>query len=133
METIVEFLFKYRLLFFQEGEFTFASPWPVLLVLGGVAVVAVPALLTYGAARGDTGRLDRAVMAALRLGLVAILVFILFRPTLILTSVVPQRNFVGILIDDSQRGQRASDGSVREIHTPLLPFQPGREPPERHG
>ena len=41
-------------------------------------------------------------MAALRLGLVAILVFILFRPTLILTSVVPQRNFVGILIDDSQ-------------------------------
>ena len=102
METIFEFLFKYRLLFFQEGEFTFASPWPVLLVLGGVAVVAVPALLTYGAARGDTGRLDRAVMAALRLGLVAILVFILFRPTLILTSVVPQRNFVGILIDDSQ-------------------------------
>ena len=102
METIFEFLFKYRLLFFQEGEFTFASPWPVLLVLGGVAVVAVPALLTYGAARGDTGRLDRAVMAGLRLGLVAILVFILFRPTLILTSVVPQRNFVGILIDDSQ-------------------------------
>jgi uncharacterized membrane protein len=41
-------------------------------------------------------------MAGLRLGLVAILVFILFRPTLILTSVVPQRNFVGILIDDSQ-------------------------------
>ena len=102
METIFEFLFKYRLLFFQEGEFTFASPWPVLLVLGGVAVVAVPALLTYGAARGDTGRLDRAVMAGLRLGLVAILVFIIFRPTLILTSVVPQRNFVGILIDDSQ-------------------------------
>ena len=38
----------------------------------------------------------------LRLGLVAILVFILFQPTLVLTSVVPQRNFVGILIDDSQ-------------------------------
>jgi hypothetical protein len=114
METIFEFLFKYRLLFFQEGEFTFASPWPVLLVLGGVAVVAVPALLTYGAARGDTGRLDRAVMAALRLGLVAILVFILFRPTLILTSVVPQRNFVGILIDDSQSMQiTAQDGVAR--------------------
>ena len=102
METTFEFLFKYRLLLFQEGEFTFSSPWPVLLVLGGVAVIAVPALLTYGAARGDSRRRDRAVMAGLRLGLVAILVFILFRPTLILTSVVPQRNFVGILIDDSQ-------------------------------
>ena len=102
MDTIFEFLFKYRLLLFQEGDFTFASPWPVLLVLGGVAVVTLPALLTYGAARGASSRWDRGVMAALRLGLVAILVFILFRPTLILTSVVPQRNFVGILIDDSQ-------------------------------
>jgi len=102
MESIFEFLFKYRLLLFQEGDFTFASPWPVLLILGGVAVITIPALLSYGAAKGDTSRWDRRMMAALRLGLVAILVFILFQPTLILTSVVPQRNFVGILIDDSQ-------------------------------
>ena len=102
METIFEFLFKYRLLFFQEGDFTFASPWPALLILVGVALVTVPALVTYGAARGDSERTDRAMMAAIRLGLVAVLVFILFQPTLVLTSVVPQRNFVGILIDDSQ-------------------------------
>ena len=102
METIFEFLFKYRFLFFQEGDFTFASPWPALLILVGVAMVTVPALVTYGAARGDSERTDRAMMAAIRLGLVAVLVFILFQPTLVLTSVVPQRNFVGILIDDSQ-------------------------------
>ena len=102
METIFEFLFKYRLLLFQEGDFTFASPWPALLILVGVALVTVPALVTYGAARGDSQRTDRAMMAAVRLGLVAVLVFILFQPTLVLTSVVPQRNFVGILIDDSQ-------------------------------
>ena len=102
METIFEFLFKYRPLLFQEGDFTFASPWPALLILGGVAAVAIPALLSYRAARGDSRRIDRWVMAVLRLGLVAILVFILFQPTLVLTSVVPQRNFVGILIDDSQ-------------------------------
>ena len=102
MEATFEFLFKYRPLLFQEGDFTFASPWPALLILGGVALVAIPALVTYGAARGNSQRTDRAVMAALRLGLVAVLVFILFQPTLVLTSVVPQRNFVGILIDDSQ-------------------------------
>ena len=102
METIFEFLFKYRPLLFQEGDFTFASPWPALLILVGVALVTVPALVTYGAARGDSERADRVMMAAIRLGLVAILVFILFQPTLVLTSVVPQRNFVGILIDDSQ-------------------------------
>ena len=112
METIFEFLFKYRLLLFQEGDFAFASPWPALLILGGVAAVALPALFTYGAARGDTRRLDRAVMASIRLGLVAILVFILFQPTLILTSVVPQRNFVGILIDDSQSMRITDENGV---------------------
>ena len=112
METIFEFLFKYRLLLFQEGDFAFASPWPALLILGGVAAVALPALFTYGAVRGDTRRLDRAVMASIRLGLVAILVFILFQPTLILTSVVPQRNFVGILIDDSQSMRITDENGV---------------------
>lgn len=114
MDRIFEFLFKYRPLLFQEGEFTFASPWPVLIVLGGVAVVTMPALLTYGAARGASSRWDRGVMAALRLGLVAILVFILFRPTLILTSVVEDRNFVGVLIDDSRSmGITNQDGVAR--------------------
>ena len=112
METIFEFLFKYRLLLFQEGDFTFASPWPALFILGGVAAVAIPALFTYGAAKGDTGRLDRVVMASIRLGLVTILVFILFQPTLILTSVVPQRNFVGILIDDSQSMRITDENGV---------------------
>ena len=112
METIFEFLFKYRPLLFQEGDFTFASPWPTLLILVGVALVTVPALVTYGAARGDSERTDRIMMAAIRLGLVAVLVFILFQPTLILTSVVPQRNFVGILIDDSQSMRITDDDGV---------------------
>jgi uncharacterized membrane protein len=112
MDTLFEFLFKYRLILFQEGEFTFASSWPSLLLLGGVAAVAIPSLLTYGAARGDSRRRDRTLMAALRLGLVAVLVFILFQPTLVLTSVVPQRNFVGILIDDSQSMRIADENGV---------------------
>ncbi len=112
METIFEFLFKYRLLLFQEGEFTFASPWPVLLVLGAVALITMPALFTYGAAKGDSRRFDRVVMAAIRLGLVTVLVFILLQPTLVLTSVVPQRNFVGILIDDSESMRIAEQGGV---------------------
>ena len=102
MQGIFEFLFKYRPLLFQEGDFTLGSPWPMMLVLGLVGLLSVPAVLTYTAARGDTRPVDRAVMAALRLGVIGLLVFILFQPTLVLTSVVPQRNFVGILIDDSQ-------------------------------
>ena len=105
MEGIFEFLFKYRPLLFREGDFTFGSPWPAMVVLGLVAALSIPAVLTYTAARGDTRPVDRAVMATLRLGVIALLVFILFQPILVLTSVVPQRNFVGILIDDSQSMQ----------------------------
>jgi hypothetical protein len=102
MQGIFEFLFKYRPLLFQEGDFTFGSPWPTMFVLGLVALLSIPAVLTYTAARGNTRPVDRTVMAVLRLGVIGLLVFILFQPTLVLTSVVPQRNFVGILVDDSQ-------------------------------
>ena len=112
MQAIFELLFKYRLLLFQEGDFAFASPWPTMVVLGAVAALAVPAILTYGAARGDTRPVDRMVMAGLRLGVVAVLVFILFQPILVLTSVVPQRNFVGILIDDSQSMRITGDDGL---------------------
>ena len=105
MQAIFEFLFKYRLLLFQEGDFAFGSPWPTMVVLGLVAALSIPTVLTYAAARGDTRPVDRATMAALRLGVIALLVFILFQPILVLTTVVPQRNFVGILIDDSQSMQ----------------------------
>lgn len=102
MQGIFEFLFKYRPLLFQEGDFTFGSPWPTMFVLGLVALLSIPAVLTYTAARGNTRPVDRTVMAVLRLGVIGLLVFILLQPTLVLTSVVPQRNFVGILVDDSQ-------------------------------
>ena len=105
MQAMFEFLFKYRLLLFQEGDFAFGSPWPTMVVLGLVAALSIPTVLTYAAARGDTRPVDRAIMAALRLGVIALLVFILFQPILVLTTVVPQRNFVGILIDDSQSMQ----------------------------
>jgi len=112
MQGIFEFLFKYRPLLFQEGDFTLGSPWPTMMVLGLVAALSIPAVLTYTAARGDTRPVDRAVMAVLRLGVIGLLVFILFQPTLVLTSVVPQRNFVGILIDDSQSMQITNDDGV---------------------
>ncbi len=102
MQGIFEFLFKYRPLLFQEGDFTFGSPWPTMFVLGLVALLSIPAVLTYTAARGNTRPVDRTVMAVLRLGVIGLLVFILFQPTLVLTSVAPQRNFVGILVDDSK-------------------------------
>lgn len=102
MESIFSFLFKYRPILFQEGEIVLATPWPVMLVMAAGALVAVGAVLTYGSESGKTTRADRSILATLRLLALGILVFGLLQPTLVLTSVVAQRNFVGILLDDSR-------------------------------
>ena len=61
------------------------------------------ALLTY---RGDRRRPSRAAIAwsssACGSRCSALLVFCLFRPTLVLKAAVPQQNFVGVLVDDSR-------------------------------
>jgi len=49
-------------------------------------------------------------MAALKASTLAVLLFCLFQPTLVLTSTVEQRNFVGVLIDDSRSMTLPGDG-----------------------
>ena len=102
MSSIFEFLFKYRPVLYQEGDFSFLSPWPVAAV-GLVAVLlVVPAVLTYARARGKSSASDRWVLAVLRGAAFVLLFFIVMQPGLILTSVVPQRNFLAVLVDDSR-------------------------------
>jgi uncharacterized membrane protein len=123
VESIFAFLFKYRPVLFREGDFAFGASWPVATVLGVAGIVALGALVTYawtgsrsgppGFAAGP-GRRDRLVMGGLRLATFGVLLFCLFRPTLVLTSVVPQRNFVGVLVDDSRSMTLAGeDGESR--------------------
>lgn len=106
---IIEFLFKYRPVIFEEGQLTFAAPTAVITIVAIVAVAAALALWTYRGAGRARAR-DRVVLASLRVALLALLVFCLFRPTLVLSTVVPQQNYVGVLIDDS-RSMRIADGS----------------------
>ena len=53
-------------------------------------------------------------MAGLRTGLVLLVVFALLQPVLVVSSVVPQQNFVGVLVDDSRSMSLADrDGTPR--------------------
>jgi len=114
VEGIFEFLFKYRPLVFEQGTFAFAAPGSLRLWLGVAGVVAASAVATYTVARGKSTVADRGVMAALRVALLAVLVFCLMQPALSLSTVVPQQNFVGVLLDDSRSMQLADeDGAVR--------------------
>ncbi len=108
MEALFEFLFKYRPLLFERGDFMFSAPWPVYLAaVVGIALI-VPTLLLYSRARGKSRPVDRLVLSFLRTLALALILFSLFRPVLMLSTVVPQKNFLGILVDDS-RSMRLAD------------------------
>ena len=114
VERLFRFLFKYPPLMFQQGDFTWGLSRPVLLAVAAAAAVAVLALLTYrGVSATDRPR-DRVVLVGLRLAALAVLLFCLFRPALILKAAVPQQNFLGVLIDDSRSMSIADlDGQTR--------------------
>lgn len=99
-----EFLFKYRSVAFQKGDLVLGLPAPWLLL--GLLLAAGLAWWLSRAAPGE--RRDRLILTGLRGVALALLVFCLFRPALLVSTVVPHRNFVGVLLDDS-RSMRIAD------------------------
>jgi uncharacterized membrane protein len=98
---VFEFFFKYSSYVFDKGEFVLAAGWPVRLAAMALAAAAVPVLLRYTGVRAKSTKVERIVLTMLRLGVLAVVLFLLLQPSLVVETAVPQENFVGILIDDS--------------------------------
>ncbi|MFN2564040.1 MAG: glutamine amidotransferase [Gemmatimonadaceae bacterium] len=111
-ESLFAALFKYRPAVFEKGELAIGAPASVWLIVAVALLIGVPAVLTYARAQGKDGRRDRIVLAALRGAALALLLICLLRPRLLVSAAVPQRNYVGILIDDSRSMRVADGGSV---------------------
>jgi uncharacterized membrane protein len=125
MNRIFEFLFKYRPLVFEQGDFTFAAPNSVRLWLVAAGLVGAAAVASYTIARGKSSVAERGVMAGLRVALLAVLVFCLMQPALVLSTVVPQQNFVGVLIDDSRSMTLTDEDGVPRSDFVTQFFTPG--------
>ncbi|HEY9516292.1 MAG TPA: glutamine amidotransferase [Gemmatimonadaceae bacterium] len=108
MDALFEFLFKYRPVVFERGNVVFGTTWlvRVAVLLLGLAAVAAAATYTMVRVRG-TAR-DRLLLVGMRALVVAILVLALLHPALLVSTAVPQRNVVGVVIDDS-RSMRVAD------------------------
>ncbi len=94
-ESLFAFFFKYSPYVFQQGELHLAPSSPVYIVVALAGVLALATVFTYRNAPGDASLLDRAVLIALRLCLVALVLFCLFRPVLILRAAVPAAELPG--------------------------------------
>jgi len=108
-DSLFQLLFHYRPVVFSQGELRFgASSGSYAAALFAVAAVAVT-VATYRTVAGKLRLRDRLVLASLRVALLALVVFCLFRPVLVVKAAVPQQNFVAVLLDDSRSMQIADE------------------------
>jgi uncharacterized membrane protein len=110
LESVFQLLFKYRPAVFAEGELAFGFAGPAVIALVVAAVALGLALYTYRSVGAHSSARDRVVLATIRAAAVVVVLVCLFRPMLLVSAPVPQRNFVGVLVDDS-RSMLISDGS----------------------
>jgi uncharacterized membrane protein len=104
-ESVFQALFTYRPVVFQQGDFRFNVSTGSLVAAALVAAVMIAAVITYRTVRGRGRVRDRVVLTALRMGALALVLFCLLRPTLIVRAAVPQQNVVAVLLDDSRSMQ----------------------------
>lgn len=105
LETLFRFLFEYRPVVFQQGEFRFAPTTGSYVALALAIAAGVLVVASY------RRRADGTVLVlSLRLALIALVALCLCRPVLVVKAAVAQQNFLALLIDDS-RSMQIDDAS----------------------
>lgn len=112
-ESLFTFLFKYSIRVFERGQLVLAPVLPPLLVAIIATVAVLIIAVTYQRVRA-VSRTDRIVLGTMRALGVIIVLACLLRPTVVLSSAVPQRNVLAVLFDDSRSMKlRDVNGSAR--------------------
>lgn len=106
-----EFFFKYPAPVFERGRFVLASGWPVWLLW--LLAVVVAAGVVWLLARGAWERKKLAALAALESGVLGLLLLLLWRPALSVSSLKPQQNVIAVVVDASNSMSREGGGKSR--------------------
>jgi uncharacterized membrane protein len=101
LEQLVSFLFKYSSALLSKGQFGFTSKPSLWLFLLLAALLGLLIYFVYSGRAAQVGSGWRAGLIALRCALVAVIVFCVMRPVVVIPSVVPQSSYVLVLVDDS--------------------------------
>src|SRR5687768_1388398 len=112
-ERVFQALFSYQPVVFREGDFRFNVTPASLAATVLIGIVVAAAVLTYRRVRVNDGRLrDRIILTTLRVAALAVVLFCLFRPTLVVRAAVAQQNVVAVLLDDSRSMQIPDEGGM---------------------
>lgn len=108
LDAVLAFLFKYPPHLFRRGVLALAPALPMPVLVAGALAAAILLFFALRGLRTSAPGRDRIVLGAIRLAAILLLVGCLMRPVLLLSSSVPQRNILGVVLDDS-RSMRLTD------------------------
>ncbi len=112
-ESLFQLLFEYRPQVFRDGVLQFAPPAGAPVAAAVVIAALALAFVSYRVLRARVDLRQRAALGILRISALAIILFCLFRPVLVVRAAVAQQNVVGILIDDSRSMQLSDENGTR--------------------
>lgn len=101
MEQLFSFFFKYRASLFSKSEFGFGSPGGWLILAGLLVGLGVLAYFLYVRFNVQLPTRSRVALIFLRTTLMALIVFLIMRPIIVVPAVLPQSSYVLVLMDDS--------------------------------
>ena len=101
MNQLVRFLFGHEWAVFTNGKFGFeVRPRPAILIpLALLFIVFI--YFVYIRPRARVTKPNRAMLLLLRTALITLMVFLLLRPVVVVSSVIPRSSYVAVLVDDS--------------------------------
>lgn len=101
MDALLTFLLKYPSRVWERGELVWGPVLaPGLLLTLGIVGIGL-AWFAHARLRGVRRR-DRLILGVLRAASIVVVLTALWRPMLVITSAVPQRNVLAVLLDDSR-------------------------------
>ena len=102
MDRLFESLFKYRYFLFREGDLTFDSPVSAWWFLPALALAVGAAFWVYRRrSSGGRTRWRRELLIVLRALALILLLVLLFRPSLRVSTHLPRKSRIALLIDGS--------------------------------
>jgi uncharacterized membrane protein len=101
LEQVVSFLFNHRQALFSKSQFSFGARPSILVIFALVAALALLAYFLYAVPAVRLALRWRVALIALRCALIAVILFCVMRPVIVVPSVIPQSTYVAVLMDDS--------------------------------
>jgi len=107
-----EFLFKYSRTVYNQGSFVFLNAWPVWMLWAGIALAAAGFGFLIWRKGGAASPVRSVLVGLLQTALAALLLFMLWRPALSVSTLKPQQNIVAVVVDDSSSMATKDEGEA---------------------